>query len=255
VSTVLAHDLALALDPARFAEQALGRPLDPWQQQAVRSTAPRQIILACRQSGKSTVTALKALYVAIHEPGSLVLITAAAQRQSQELFAKVLASYRAIGRPIAPDAESRLMLELENGSRVLALPGRTDTTLRGYSAPRLIIADEAARVPDEVVTSLRPMMATNPRSQLVLLSTPWGRRGLFHEVWTEGEAGWERIGPIRGSDCPRIPRDFLEHERASLPPWVYASEWDCQFTDNELAAFDSALIAAALDPDVRPLWE
>src|SRR5262249_22108213 len=151
--------LALSLDPALFAEHALSHTLDDWQRLAVRSTAPRQIILACRQSGKSTVTALRALHVALHEPGALVLITAAAQRQSQELFGKVLSAYRALDRPVPADAESRLMLELENGSRVLALPGRTDTTLRGYSAPRLIICDEAARIPDEVVNSLRPMMA------------------------------------------------------------------------------------------------
>lgn len=255
MSVQLADDLATALDPATFAERALGYPLDTWQRQAVRSRAPRQIILACRQSGKSTMTALKALHVALHEPGALCLITAAAQRQSQELFTKVLAAYRALGRPIPADAESRMMLELSNGSRVLTLPGRTDVTLRGFSAPRLVVVDEAARVDDLVIHGLRPMLATNPSAQLVLLSTPWGRRGHFFETWTGPGDSWERVGPIRGSDCRRIPSSFLEHERASLPPWVYASEWDCAFTDNELAAFSSELIEAALDPAVTPLWD
>ncbi len=241
-------------DPVTFAEQATGGPLDPWQRQAIRSTAQRQIILACRQSGKSTTTALRALWVALHEPGSLCLITAAAQRQSQELFGKVVAAYRACGRPVPADAESKQMLELENGSRVLALPGRTDATLRGFSGPRLVICDEAARQPDDLLYALRPMMATNPRSQLVLLSTPWGQRGTFHDVWTASDDAWERIGPIRGEDCPRIPASFLAQERAEMPPWVYAAEWDCEFTDNEMSVFSSADIAAALDDSIAPMW-
>jgi hypothetical protein len=147
------------------------------------------------------------------------------------------------------------MLELENGSRVLALPGRTDATLRGYSAPRLVICDEAARQPEELLYALRPMLAVHPRAQLVLLSTPWGRRGTFFETWTAPDDSWERVGPIRGADCERIPPRFLAAERASLPPWVFASEWDCSFTDNELSAFDSELIENALDPTVTPLWE
>lgn len=253
----LAHtliDSPATPDPMTFAEQVVGGPLDAWQQRAIRSTAPRQVILACRQSGKSTVTAMRALWVALHEPGSLCLITAAAQRQSAELFSKVVTSYRALGRPVPADAESRLMLELENGSRVLALPGRTDATLRGFSAPRLVICDEAARQPDELLYGLRPMLATNPRSQLILLSTPWGRRGTFFQTWEGGGDAWERIGPIRGEDCPRIPASFLEQERREMPPWVYAAEWDCAFTDNELSVFSSESVAAAIDSDLLPMW-
>ena len=88
---------------------------------------------------------------------------------------------------------------------------------------------------------------------MILLSTPWGRRGTFFETWENG-GDWERVGPIRGTDCSRIPPSFLAQERAEMPPWVYAAEWDCQFTDNELTVFRSADIEAALDTSVTPLW-
>jgi hypothetical protein len=146
------------------------------------------------------------------------------------------------------------MLELENGSRVLALPGRTDATLRGFSAPRLVICDEAARQPDELLHGLTPMLATNPRAQLILLSTPWGSRGTFHHIWTEGGDDWERIGPIRGEDCSRIATSFLLQERREMPSWVYAAEWECEFTDNELSVFRSLDVERAIDPSLQPLF-
>ena len=43
-------------------------------------------------------------------------------------------------------AESALRLELTNGSRIVALPGESDATIRGYSQVRLLVIDEAARV-------------------------------------------------------------------------------------------------------------
>ena len=43
------------------------------------------------------------------------------------------------------DEDNRLSFTLDNGSRVVSLPG-TGETVRGFSAPDLIIEDEAAFV-------------------------------------------------------------------------------------------------------------
>jgi hypothetical protein len=70
---VLARDLALALDPVLLARRA-GIDPDPWQAEVLRSTAPRRLLNCSRQSGKSTVAAVRAVHVALYEPGSLVLL-------------------------------------------------------------------------------------------------------------------------------------------------------------------------------------
>jgi hypothetical protein len=80
-------------------------------------------------------------------------------------------------------------MDLPNGSRIEALPG-TERTVRGFSGASLLIVDEAARVDDGLVYSVRPMLAVSGGS-LMMLSTPFGRRGVFYREWTEGE-GWER---------------------------------------------------------------
>src|SRR3954471_11206185 len=47
-------------NPIAWAQRTAGLTLDPWQRDVLLSTAPRLLLNATRQSGKSTVAALKA---------------------------------------------------------------------------------------------------------------------------------------------------------------------------------------------------
>src|SRR5215208_4399555 len=192
----LAEDLKLALDRIAFAREA-GLEPDPWQRDLLRSSSDRLLLNCSRQSGKSTMSASIALHRALYHPGSLILCLAPALRQSQELFSKLAGFYRDLGRPVSPLAERKLGLELENGSRVVTLPG-TEKTIRGYSGAALLIVDEAARVDDGLYYALRPMLAVSGGA-LMMLSTPYGKRGIFYDEWTGG-AGWERFR-VTAEEC------------------------------------------------------
>jgi len=245
----LSHDLELALDRVAFAE-ALGLDPDPWQQDLLRSSSDRIILNCSRQSGKSTMTAVITLHRALYHPGSLILCLAPALRQSQELFGKVLGFYRDLGRPVSPQAERKLSLELENGSRIVTLPG-TEKTIRGFSGTALLVLDEAARVADELYFAVKPMLAVSGGA-LMMMSTPYGKRGAFFEEWT-GAGGWERY-EVPADKCPRITEEFLEEERASLPPWVYRQEYECSFEETEDQVFTTDLIDRAVTSEVKPLF-
>src|SRR5215207_5966443 len=208
----LAQDLKLALDRVSFARR-LGLEPDPWQVDLLRSTSERVLLNCCRQSGKSTMTAIVALHRALYHPDSLILCLAPALRQSQELFSKIAGFYRDLGRPVSAVAERKLSLELENHSRIITLPG-SEKTVRGFSGAALLVVDEAARVEDSLYYAVRPMLAVSDGS-LMMLSTPYGKRGVFFEEWTNG-IGWERY-EVPASQCPRISKAFLEEERCSLP--------------------------------------
>jgi len=238
----LRDDLRLALDRVEFA-RSLGIVPDPWQEDLLRSTADRTLLNCCRQSGKSTMSAVLALHRALYRPGSLILCLAPALRQSQELFAKVAGFYRDLGRPVAPQGERRLSLELANGSRIVTLPG-TERTVRGFSGVDLLLLDEAARVDDGLFYAVKPMLAVSAGA-LIMLSTPYGKRGVFFEEWTSGE-GWECY-EVPASKCPRIPPAFLEAERRSMPEWYAAQEYDCQFRETEDQLFSHDMIEAARD--------
>jgi hypothetical protein len=246
----LAHDLALALDGVTFA-RAAGIEPDPWQARLLRSPR-RQIMLNCsRQAGKSTSTALLALHTALYEPGALILLLAPALRQSQELFRKVKQAAAALAIPNeAIESETSLRIELASGARIETLPGK-EGTIRGFSAVALLVVDEAARVPDELYRAVRPMLAVSG-GRVVLLSSPFGKRGFFYEEWINGGVAWERI-EVPATEVPRIPADFLEEERRALGPW-FEQEYMCRFLDTQFQLYSTADIDAAVSHDVTPLF-
>lgn len=225
-------DLALALDPVAFS-RAAGIVPDEWQADVLRSSASRMLLCCSRQSGKSTITSVLAVHTALYNPGALVLLLSPSLRQSQELFRKCLDTYRAVDRPVPASAESALRLELENGSRLVSLPG-TETSIRGYSAVRLLIVDEAARVEDSLYLSVRPMLAVSA-GRLIALSTPFGTRGWWYEAW-RGAEPWERYA-VPAAMCQRIPAAFLAEERRNMGEWWYTQEYECRFMEGQTQVF------------------
>jgi hypothetical protein len=245
----LRDDLRLALDRVAFAEK-LGIVPDAWQENFLRSSSDRVLLNCSRQSGKSTMSAVIALHRALYCPGSLVLCLAPALRQSQELFGKVSGFYRDLGRPVPPQGERKLSLELENGSRIITLPG-SEKTIRGFSDAALLLVDEAARVDDGLYYAIRPMLAVGGGS-LIMLSTPYGKRGVFYEEWISSH-NWERY-EVPASECPRISEEFLEEERAELPPFIFRQEYECSFEETEDQVFTTDLIDRAVTDEVQPLF-
>lgn len=248
MTALLTHDLLRAIDPDEFAAD-VSMELDPWQSKLLSGTSRKVLLLCSRQSGKSTITALLALWTAVHEPG-LILLFSPSQRQSSELFRKVLDHLRALATPPEITLQSALKLEFANGSRIVSLPANEDT-VRGYSGARVVIIDEASRVPDSLMAAVRPILATS-NGRLIALSTPAGRRGWFYKAWIEG-AGWDRT-KITADQCPRITEDFLEDEMRELGPTMYSQEYLCEFQDLETAVFSTALIQAAVSADIPVLW-
>ncbi len=247
---MLGKHLAVALDPA-LVLQRQGLTPDPWQAALLRSTAQQSLLLCTRQAGKSTTTAALATHTACYVPDSLVLLLSPSLRQSQELFLKVQQAYHALGKPVPQRDTSALRLTLANGSRVVALPG-SEATVRGFSGMRLLIIDEASRVDDALYYSVRPMLAVSG-GRLVALTTPFGKRGFFHQEWTEGGPSWQRV-KVTAYDCPRISPAFLEQERAALGDRWFNQEYLCEFSDTIDQVFAYEHVMAALDANVQPLF-
>lgn len=236
--------------PLEFAARASFIP-DDWQADVLTSDFRKRILCCSRQAGKSCVTAIGALHEGCTVPGSLVLLLSPSLRQSGELFRKVMQFYHRLeGDKPGIVNESTLRLELDNGSRVIALPG-SETTTRGYSAATLVVIDEAARVADDLIAAVRPALATT-NGRMIALSTPAGKVGWFWKTWSEGQ-DWERT-MVKASDCARISPEFLEDERRELGEFLYMQEYELAFLDPETSVFSSDLIARALTRDITPLF-
>lgn len=247
---MLAKDLRLGLDPVAFA-LSMGFSPDPWQINTLRWTGKRLLLNCARQSGKSTITALLAVHTALYHPNSLILLVSPSLRQSSELFKKV---DDWLGRlPVRPELpeDNKLSCTLSNGSRVISLPS-SEATIRGFSGATMIIEDEAARVDDALYFALRPMLAVSG-GRLILMSTPFGKRGHFFNEWSNGGATWERI-EINATQNPRISPEFLEEEHRALGEWWYRQEYCCVFQDaiDQVFAYDD--VRAALSAEIPPLF-
>jgi len=246
-----AADLALALDAALWAERVTGFELDDWQAEVMRSDADRVLLNCSRQSGKSTVAALLALHRAVYQPEMLALLLSPSLRQSSELFRKVAGYYQRLADPIPTEAESVLRIELQNGSRIVSLPGK-EQTIRGFSGVDLLVIDEAARCPDDLYRACRPFLAVSG-GRLICLSTPFGRRGFFWREWQEGGDDWLRV-KITAEECPRITAGFLAEEKQHLGAWWFAQEYESRFMEAETAVFTFEMIRGMYAEEVET-WE
>ncbi|MCK9570648.1 phage terminase large subunit [Candidatus Pacearchaeota archaeon] len=212
-------------DPVIFARYYLGFKPDIWQSEFLRSRSPRIILNCSRQSGKSTSTAILALWEAIHKPKSTIVLDSPSLRQSQELMLKFSEFVDMVDKSVKLDSDTKLSVRFANGSRVLALPG-SEKTIRGISAVTLLVLDEAAGIPSDLYGAVRPMLAVS-KGRLVLMSTPRGEQGFFYETWTKS-TGWEKV-EVPWDKCPRIDPSFIEEEKRERGSAWVAQEYECKF--------------------------
>jgi hypothetical protein len=249
----------LRSNPAGFMESQ-GQTPDPWQRELLttfsptnmdRSSADRTLLLCSRQAGKSSVAAALAIQTALLDAPALVLLLSPSLRQSVELYRKCADVNKALGRPIPALTESALRVEFANGSRIVSLPGRDDGAIRGFSSPKLVVIDEASRVPDPLYFSIRPMLAVS-RGRLLVLSTPMGRRGWFYQAYQSAER-WRRVR-VTADQISRITPEFLAEELAEIGERYFRQEYYCSFEDMVGAVFRQEDIDAAFDTDAQPLF-
>jgi hypothetical protein len=226
--------------PVEFA-LSLGIEPDEWQVEVLASDHPRKILCCGRQTGKSTVGAVLAIHKALTRPGSTVLVVAPGERQAKLLFSKARRLYEQAGHPLPAHSHRRTGLELSNGSVVEALPA-VERTMRGFSVD-LLVVDEAAAVPDEDYFGILPSLIATQGDQ-VLLSTPRGKRGFFHEIWHSDE-DWQRM-MVRSDEVGRIREEDLEVFRSTMPEQFFQQEFYCEWLETEGSLFSYDDIEAAL---------
>jgi hypothetical protein len=233
--------------PVEFA-MSVGIEPDLWQIEVLASDHPRKILCCGRQTGKSTVAAILALHKALTQPGSVVLVVAPGERQAKLLFSKAASLYRQVGYPLPAHSERRTGLELSNGSVIEALPA-VERTTRGYSVD-LLVVDEAGAVPDMDYHGILPALIATQGEQ-VLLSTPRGKRGFYHELWHSGD-DWQRV-MVRSDEVRRIREEDLEVFRRTMPEQFFRQEFYCEWleTEGSLFSYDDIEAALAAGEDVE----
>lgn len=266
----LMSNLSGVLSPVYYLKSLGWRPFK-WQEHAIQKHY-RLVLNCCRQAGKSTVVSAKAIHRAKYYPNSLILLISPSERQSVELMNKVEAFMSCDPQLPRLATDNKLEKEFINKSRILALPGSEKTT-RGFSEPAMVIIDEASRVEEELYYSLLPMME-DPEAELILMSTPHGKRGFFFDAWNS--VHWSKV-EVTGRDIlkrfrsekqymairekdgiwacysPRHTEKSLKMKYDLMGDWWYRQEYCGEFVDSEDSVFNTDDIMAAITDSVKPL--
>jgi hypothetical protein len=238
-------------DPVRCFTAA-GLTPDPWQAQFLSDPSKRLTLLCCRRAGKSFAAAAKTLAHCSTTANALALVFSPTLRQSVEFARYVRDLDKALGSPVKRARESLTQIEWANGARLMSLPDNQRGVV-GFT-PTLVVIDEASRVSDDLYKSVRPMLALG--ASLVALSTPFGKRGWFFDLWdTPARLGRFKHWRVTADHCPRISPAFLAEERAELGERWFRQEWYCSFEDAVDAVFAKSVIDAARSDDEPLLFD
>ena len=217
------REIAYRVDPVLWVREILNMTPTAWQETFLRSPLGASILaLTARQVGKTTTAAWAIAHYMLFIPGSLSVIACPAQRQSGEAVRRVKDALIKAGAKF--ESEHVYGLELENGSRVLALPS-SDDSVRGLTVDGWIVADEAARLPNDLIAALRPMRARRPQARFAMLSTAWSRTDPFWTAWAGDEQSWIRLKATPDEDPTLFSPEFLEQERRALGEDAFKREY------------------------------
>ncbi|MBO8469855.1 MAG: hypothetical protein IAA72_08740 [Spirochaetes bacterium] len=277
------RDMDRALSRSSYAISCGFHPY-AWQTAVLESHAKFKIIDGARQSGKSTIVSVVPAHKAKYKSKSLSLVIAPTRAQANEDMLKIKELAHKDSSYPSFVKNSAFEIALSNGSRIVVVTA-TDKAARGYSAPDVIVVDEASRVPDTVYSSaILPMQTASPEDfELILISTPFGKQGFFYDCWANSEvykkfeirAPWavdERY-PTRLFDA--IPEERFIEQRSKLGIYaayspqhrsyeqqieilrqqgtlIYQQEFLGEFVDRNDAVFRRADLEKAFFPDVYP---
>jgi len=235
----------LRQDPVVFAEAVLGFHAFPYQAELLRALTKRIVACWARQTGKTTAIAVKVIHFAFTNAKTTTLIVSRGLRQSMIMFGVIehfIDSHPVLRKSVVNS--TRTLIQLSNGSQIIALPcGPDGATLRGYTA-HLVVIDEAAFMPEDVIASvIFPMLATT-NGTAIMLSTPWGRDHIFYRSFKNPDY-WSQH--VRAESCPLISKEFLDQQRRDIGELRYKMEYEAEFVEDENSFFRQDLIRECVE--------
>ena len=199
----------------------------------------RVVGIFARQTGKTTLLALFALYEAIRRDNYHILIIAPTDRQTGEMFGR-LRNYAEGSGLVAPfiDYSSLRELRLTNGSLIRAVPtGDFGHTIRGQTA-NLVILEESSYIKDEIVYQvIMPMIAATD-GDVIQIGTPFYRNHFY-------EASMDQAYKVHQYDwtyCPLIKKDFVDEQEKNLTKIQFTMEYLADFIEESDAFFTVELL-------------
>lgn len=148
------------------------------------------ILLACRQSGKTTTTAAYLLWFTIFTPNKQVGVLAQNTAQAQEILSRIAFMLESVPFWLQPGCKAfnKTYHEYDNGSKIQTVAS-TPEGIRGKTL-HCVFVDELAFVSNAATfyAAVFPVISSSTTSKMIVSSTPNGIGNLFHKLWEGSSA-------------------------------------------------------------------
>jgi hypothetical protein len=184
-------------DPAYFAENyvkviSLDKglvpfKLYPYQQNMFKHFNENRfnIVLACRQSGKSISSCAYLLWFALFNPEKTIAVLANKGATAREMLSRITLMLENLPFFLQPGCKAlnKGSIEFSNNSRIIAA-ATSGSSIRGMSV-NLLYLDEFAFVERaaEFYTSTYPVVSAGKNTKIIITSTANGIGNIFHKIW------------------------------------------------------------------------
>ena len=200
--------------------------LDAWQKEVLEHKG-NKVICSGRQTGKSTVVSMLASEFAVKNPKKQILIISVTEDQAKELLIKchlyIDEKYKSwIKKPYAKNVLKDL-IRLNNGSiiRTKAV-GMSGVGVRGFTID-MLIADEAAFMPEDVWPAVTPMLLTTG-GDIILISTPFGRKNYFYKCYNDEQFKVWHINTMNVIEKREISQTWTQFQRDKAKEYFKSEE-------------------------------
>ena len=144
------------------------------------------IVLACRQSGKSISSCAYLLWYVLFKPEKNVAILANKAATSREMLSRITLMLENLPFFLQPGCKelNKGSIAFSNNSKIFAA-ATSSSSIRGQSV-NLLYMDEFAFVQDATTfyTSTYPVISSGKDTKVIITSTANGIGNMFHTLWT-----------------------------------------------------------------------
>jgi len=160
---------------------------------------------------------------------------------SEKLLQKVRMFMQVDG--VKPLEDNARQIILPNGSSIVSLPSTSNTT-RSYTADRILLDEFAHYKNDkEIYQAVVPALTRNDKiRRLTIISTPMGKRGMFHDIWENNKDYSKHFIDIHKAIAGGCPIDYNSCRSLVPDDIAFRQEYLGEFVDEACSYFPYELI-------------